>query len=389
MTSPPDESPPSGKLHWRWWGLVWLVATFLGFFEAHQTITWLRLEGITIPWSTAVIWGLADWYLWAALAPVIVALSRRLPMEQGKWKVALLVHIPVCLLYSCEIVMMMVMLFSFWFPNEEGLLNVYLGHVMFYVWIYWAIAGASYALDYYRKYRERALHASQLKARLSLAQLQALTMQLHPHFLFNTLNAISSLMHRDIDLADRMIARLGELLRLTLHSDATQEVTLRQEMTFLQSYLEIEAARLGPRLRLSWDVDPKLESVLVPNLILQPLVENAVRHGIAPRIEGGEIAIRAFAEGDDLVLEVQDDGPGMNSSLSPAGSTGIGLSNTRARLAELYGPSHRFELIHPPAGGLKVRLHIPMQRAEETHEPPVMEVADPRTLLPAVPMLLL
>src|SRR5581483_4511485 len=169
-------------------------------------------------------------------------------------------------------------------------------------------------------------------------------------FLFNTLNAISALMHQDVELADRMIARLGELLRATLEKADLQEVTLRQELDFIQPYLEIEQARLGPRLRVQFRVDPDVMDGLVPNMLLQPLVENAIRHGIAPRAEPGSVEISARRANGSLQLQVRDDGPGIRSSPPARSHNGLGLANTRARLQQLYGAASNLELSNRSRG---------------------------------------
>jgi LytS/YehU family sensor histidine kinase len=166
-------------------------------------------------------------------------------------------------------------------------------------------------------------------------------------------------MHKDVEVADRMIARLGELLRLTLANAGTQEVSLRQELDFIKPYLEIEQARLGPRLKVEFQIDPGVLRALVPNLILQPLVENAVRHGIAPRAKPGRIEVRARRAGDALRLEVWDDGPGMPPAQPADCRQGIGLPNTRARLEQLYGAAHRLELRNGDPRGFTVLIEIP------------------------------
>jgi two-component system, LytTR family, sensor kinase len=186
-------------------------------------------------------------------------------------------------------------------------------------------------------------------------------MQLHPHFLFNTLNAISALMHQDVEVADRMIARLGELLRATLESADLQEVPLSQELEFIQPYLEIEQARLGPRLRVEVHVDDDARDGLVPNMLLQPLVENAIRHGIAPRTEPGSIAITAQRDNGSLRLQVRDDGPGMPSSGPSRSRNGLGLANTRARLQQLYGTASNLEVSNGRPAGLEVTVTIPFR----------------------------
>jgi two-component system LytT family sensor kinase len=193
--------------------------------------------------------------------------------------------------------------------------------------------------------------------------LQALKMQLHPHFLFNTLHAISALMDDDVKGARRMIARLSELLRLTLESVGQQEVSLRQELDALERYLEIEQIRFQDRLTVRLAVAPETLGASVPNLVLQPIVENAIRHGIAPRSSAGRIEIRAERQDGMIELQVIDDGPG----LSPGGEEfkeGIGLTNTRARLRQLYGDGHRIEIKDADGGGLAVKLSIPFRQAE-------------------------
>jgi LytS/YehU family sensor histidine kinase len=187
-------------------------------------------------------------------------------------------------------------------------------------------------------------------------------MQLNPHFLFNSLHSISSLMHRDVDAADRMIARLGELLRAALNTSGAQEITLRRELDFLTRYLEIEQIRFGARLRFEIDAPPETLEAKVPNLILQPLVENAVRHGVEPHSRPGVIELMARRQDDTLALEVWDNGDGLPNG--PAAER-VGLSNTRARLQALYGAAHQFEMVSPRCGGLSVRLLIPFRTAQE------------------------
>ena len=176
---------------------------------------------------------------------------------------------------------------------------------------YWAIIGFWHATAYYRVAQDRALKASRLETRLAEAQLQALQRQLHPHFLFNTLNAISALMHRDVEAADQMLARLSDLLRIALDQRGAQEVALKDELEFLEKYLEIEQTRFGDRLVVRYDVEAETLDAQVPNLILQPLVENSVRHAVAVRIEPGLIEIRARRVGTNLELSVHDNGPGL------------------------------------------------------------------------------
>jgi len=234
--------------------------------------------------------------------------------------------------------------------------------------VYAVIVCAWHAWDYYRKFREREAQAAQLAGRLAQAQLQALRMQLNPHFLFNTLNAVSSLMLKDVPAANKMISRLGELLRLTLEN-TQQEVPLQQELDFLRRYLDIERIRFGDRLQLKMDIDPATLSAAVPNLILQPLVENAVHHAIEPLEAGGKIELRAIRDNGCLVLQVSDNGPGLRPHAAPEDEAPmdtrerIGLKNTRERLRKLYGDSQRFDLVSNAMGGVTASLSIPFHAA--------------------------
>ncbi len=241
---------------------------------------------------------------------------------------------------------------------------------------YWAVVGLSHALTYHRESQERAVAGAQLETRLAEAQLQALQRQLHPHFLFNTLHTISALMHRDVEAADAMIARLSDLLRLTLDRLGVQQVSLKEELEFLSKYLEIEQTRFQDRLTVHLDIQPETLDARVPNLLLQPLVENAIRHGIAPRTAAGRLVLRAAREGDTLVVEVRDNGPGLpQARLAAFNTRGVGLTNTRSRLEHLYGAGHRFAFRDSPGGGLSVLITIPFAGdADRTRRTLPMEI---------------
>ena len=228
--------------------------------------------------------------------------------------------------------------------------------------IYWVVVSIVHALTYYRRSQERERKALELESRLTDAKLQALRMQLQPHFLFNTLNAISTLVHRDPRAADEMIANLSELLRATLDT-SDPEIPLRQELDFLDRYLEIQQVRFGERLRIEKEIDATALDAQVPTLILQPLVENAVRHGIEPQTTGGLVRIVARHEGDSLCLRVHDNG--MPSKPGPKSREGIGLPNTRARLQEMYGNLGRLTLTSASEGGFTVDLEIPYHEKQQ------------------------
>jgi LytS/YehU family sensor histidine kinase len=211
-------------------------------------------------------------------------------------------------------------------------------------------------IEFYRRYQAGALKSSQLETQLARAELQALKSQLQPHFLFNTLNSISALQLTNVEAAHRMTARLGDFLRLTLDASGVNEVPLRREIEFLQSYLEIERLRFEDRLLVRIDVEREVLDVPVPNLILQPVVENALRHGVGSRIGRGRIEVAARRLNGQLRIEIRDDGPGLREP----GREGIGIANTRSRLQQLYGNASNFTIFNAPEGGAAVVLEIPL-----------------------------
>jgi two-component system, LytTR family, sensor kinase len=226
--------------------------------------------------------------------------------------------------------------------------------------IYFAILGAGYSFEFYLKYREREFAASELERQLAQAQLQALKMQLHPHFLFNTLHTISVLVRKqENQTAIRMISGLSDLLRYVLRKNEAQAIPLRQELDFIGQYLEIERLRFQDRLQVQINVAVETLDAEVPNLILQPLVENAVRHGIAARADAKIVEIKSWRGANKLWIEVRDDGPGISDDLQIANGGGLGLKNTRARLEQIYGEVYSFELQNAEPSGAIARLGIP------------------------------
>jgi LytS/YehU family sensor histidine kinase len=226
---------------------------------------------------------------------------------------------------------------------------------------YSAIIGLSYALDYRRESQARALKAANLETRLVEARLKTLQAELHPHFLFNTLHAISTLVHTNPETADRMISRLSDLLRLTFDGTGASSVSLQEELEFLQKYLEIEQIRFQDRLSVLYDVDAETLDAEVPRLILQPLVENAIKHGVSPRSGRGLIQISSRIRDGLLWIEVRDDGVGLSGQALGLLNAGVGLSNTRARLECLYGTAHRLEFAEG-AEGVAVQMQFPLTR---------------------------
>jgi two-component system LytT family sensor kinase len=241
----------------------------------------------------------------------------------------------------------------------------YLGqYYRFLIWqgpwgflVYWAILGVSYALDYHASLKERELQASRLESELHRAQLEALRRQLHPHFLFNTLNSISVLMQKgETETASRMLGDLSTLLRHVLSAGEVQEVTLEEEVEFVKRYAEIEKTRFGDRLRVSIDIDPSAHGVTVPSFILQSLVENAILHGIAGKVDGGSVEITAHCRNGRLNLQVRDNGVGIRRVED---TDGIGIGNARERLRHLYRTDFRLEISDAPGGGVLAELDIP------------------------------
>jgi sensor histidine kinase YesM len=222
--------------------------------------------------------------------------------------------------------------------------------------VYAGFVLAWHAVTFWREARDRQMRAVQLESLLHQAQLEALRSQLNPHFLFNSLHSLAELVHSNPKLAEQLIVRLGELLRQVLQSSNRQELTLAEELEFIRGYLEIEQMRLGERLRVEWDIANETLRLRVPSLILQPLVENAIQHGIAATSVPGTLTLRARREGEVLHIEVADSGPGLAPGAA-ARAQGIGLANTRARLQRLYGERQAFELQH--GAGLVVKLSIP------------------------------
>lgn len=310
----------------------------------------------------------ADAYVWALLTPGILWVAGRFRFDRGTRLRSLLVHLAACAAFATASVAANVEAAQLLWPAKTvGFGSYFAATFHWNVQWYWIIVGMRYAWEYYRKYRDRELHASRLEAQLARAQLEALRSQIQPHFLFNTLNTISELVHESPDAAERMIVRLGDLLRLSVDNAGAQEVTLRRELDFLRAYLEIEQARFRDRLSVRMSIDPDTLDARVPNLLLQPLVENAIRHGIGERAGPGSIDVSAGREDGRLRLEVRDDGGGL-----PAGGAvreRVGLGNTRARLRQLYGAEHRFEVRGAPGGGVSATVTLPLRLAPADGEP--------------------
>lgn len=340
--------------------LIWLGWTLYALFVSSQSYL-SRAYNSRIELGPAVKYAFLDAYTWALLTPLVFLAAGKLVVRRANWWWA----VPALFAIAIAFAVAHLNIFVRGLPwigyrvNARTMQSMFTArfHADFLTCV--VLIGVRHAIEYYQRYRIRELKASQLEARLAQAQLEVLKMQLQPHFLFNTLHAISALMYRDVESADRMVTRLSDFLRLAIDSTGVQEVTLKREMEFLDKYLEIEQVRFGERLVVHREIHPATLDLLVPNLVLQPLVENAVRHGIAPRASGGRIDVSARVDGRVLTVEVQDDGPGPSGEIRE----GVGLSNTRARLEQLYGTAARLDLGAGPHGGFLARLTIELKHA--------------------------
>ena len=368
MTRPVPPSVPDDPVGLPWRPFL-AVLSGLALFTTLQLVLTFKYRGSDLTVREAILSGAATWYPWLVLAPLVFWVCRHFRFDGGPWWRSAAVHLPASFLFG-GLWSVLRWLESFVPLIDEKPLDlerIAVAHLYLWFLSYWILVGVHEAWRNYRRFTQGELRASQLEARLAQAQLEVLKGQLHPHFLFNTLHAISTLIHRDPEAADEMLAQLSDLLRMTLATVGVQEVPLQQELEFLSRYLDIQQTRFADRLRVIVDVPPETLDVRVPNQVLQPLVENAIHHGVDARRGDGLVEIRARAEGDMLRLEVRDDGPGLKplpgAAPKPTGS-GIGLSNTRARLHELYGPKSALELANYPAGGTLVSLLIPLRRAQ-------------------------
>src|SRR5262245_17975307 len=357
--------------------LVFFIATFLGLFFAAQMYFSASSFHHSVSWSQAFYWAFGDWYEWALLSPVIFWLCRRFQFDRQTWRRRLPLYLVagLCLSGVHGVLCALAAVLQGWVtgvPTSFGgeVQKVLANRTHFNLAVYAVIVCAWHAWDYHRKYREREAQATELATRLAQAQLQALRMQLNPHFLFNTLNTISSLLLKDVNAANRMIVRLGDLLRSTLEMGNDQEVPLQRELEFLRRYVEIEQIRFGDLLQVKVDVEPATLEASVPSLILQPLVENAIRYAIEPQTTGGRIELRCVRSNGSLLLQVSDNGQGQDSleidsaeCHKPAREP-IGLNNTRQRLQNLYGDRQRFELVENSSGGMTASLLIPFRLAD-------------------------
>ena len=354
-------------LRWSVFFYSFAAATFFGAINAVQIIS---VDNGQHSWGEAFAHALLLWYLFLPIVPLALALAQMLPAAPGHRLRNLCIHSLIALAVGAAHPYAYVLVYSLATQPRWAIITArsllpylhywYMQDLLMAVLAYAMTVAATHAFLYYRSFQQGQLRTAQLQAQLANANLTALKMQLHPHFLFNALHSISALQMIDREAAQKMTALLGDFLRMTLRDLNRQEVPLRQEFEFLQSYLAIEQMRFGSRLHFSVEAAPEVLDAAVPQLILQPIVENAVRHGIAPYGCGGEIAVRAARDTDRLLLTVQDSGPGiLEDQLQPPSPSGLGLANTRARLSQLYRTAQHLVLENVAGGGFRVQIEIP------------------------------
>lgn len=368
------------------------IATVVGLLLSTQTVLAMASFGRAVPWFAATLNLLRESWLWALLVPLVFAITRRFPLHQVAWWKALIAHVVGAAACALLFSLLNTAVVEWLMPERLKPSNVFgprrpsppsnstsptspspnppppLSHRFWFgfasrmqpnLFSYALLVAIWHWLDHQRRLRERDRQSQDMSRQLAEARLQALRMQLNPHFLFNTLNAIATLVHRDPHAADEMIACLSDFLRLTLNSQNIPETPLRTELEFARRYLDIEKVRFGPRLEVLEDIDPACLAAPVPTLLLQPLLENAIRHGIERSEDNGRIELSAHRLGDRLALRISNSGPPLDPATAGSRRTGVGLANTRARLQELHGDSASLQLENRPGGGLAVEVLLP------------------------------
>ncbi len=328
---------------------------------------------IPVTWFETLKLSISEWCIWLLLAPILIGLDRKLPVPDGAFLQRFLYHIPLSLLISLfainvssfiiELAQGEIADLSFSFASFELLRR---GRFLTHFLIYWVIISVYMLYNYNNLLKNREIQTAKLEQSLAEARLNTLRSQMHPHFLFNALNTISAHVVRDPRAARRMLEQLGELLRFSLNYSEEQEIPLAEEMAFIKRYLALQKARFAERLEVSIAVDTETLDAMVPPLLLEHFVENAIRHGIAPRSQKGVVEIQTQKEKDRLRLIVRDDGPGLSPGWNAAQDAGIGISNTRERLRSLYGEENFiFNVTNAEGGGVRVELLLPFHAADE------------------------
>jgi signal transduction histidine kinase len=401
LTDRPAIAEPEGSTWWYerafvgkrpTWSLillVWLIPASVGLLQMIAASLLRGNFGEEWPWAILQI---PRWLTWVPITPIMFYAADRFPFRRDRLARSAWTHLGIALVIAVviEVLWLQISFVIQGYLEPEALARMQSNRAEVYsvavlsrllgdAFIYAAVLGVATTLGYHRRLRERELRAANLEAQLALAQVQALKMQVHPHFLFNTLHAVTVLIREDPAAATRVVTRLGDLLRLTLSRATTPQVSFRRELEILTLYLEIERTRFQDRLEIAYDVQPATLGALVPDLILQPLVENAIRHGVSPNAGTGRIEVRSRRDGDWLNVEIRDNGAGL--ARGPVGPDGIGLTTTRARLERLYGDQQELTLANLPEAGCVARIRIPFQltvedRGEPAVRPPLAAASD-------------
>lgn len=340
--------------------LLWLA---LALITTSQGILTYLATGGEVNVVAVLLLNLALWLPWAALSPLILAAARRWPLHGAGWPRRLAAHVSLNLVLAlAAAVLYRVLRVAIGLPVRGNYALMIASGLNTSLLVYWGLVALAHAMAYYRRTQERQQLTAELDRQLAHARLEALRAQIQPHFLFNTLHAIASRLRADPGGAEDMLGSLGELLRTHLHGGGGQEVPLRQELELVDRYVAIQQVRFGDRLRVERDIDPGTLDMRVPVLLLQPLVENAIEHGIAQRLSGGVLRIGAEVVGGQLHLRITDDGDGAGAPLDES-QWRVGLTNTRERLLALYGPAHSFRLVRAATGGFEVAIALPAGRS--------------------------
>jgi signal transduction histidine kinase len=340
----------------------------LGYFAA-QVYSATTSSAPPIGWARLLVFSVGTAWIWAALTPAVLWLTRNTTFAPGSRPRSIGIYALTgagFFLLSGTLEWALGLVTGMYSASQLPS-TLFSERVETRLLAYLAILTLGRSARYFALYRTRHLHASELEARLTKTHLQVLKMQLQPHFLFNTLNTVAELVHTEPEAADQMITRLGRLLRLSLDHAGHQVVPLRQEIDFLRVYLDIEQVRFQDRLQVVWDLAPDTLDAAVPTLLWQPLLENAIRHGVTPLTGRGRVVIASYREGEDLVLEIMDNGRGLPAEGAPR--EGVGLRNIRERVAQLYGPRARFSLGPAVGGGTVATLRLPFTPCEAPHTP--------------------
>lgn len=348
----------------KWVGLI-AVWTAVGLILSTEVYFTVRVTRPEIVFWDVMASQFARVSLWALLTPVVLWLRTIVPLDWGRWVGGLAFHLSLSVLmmvgyYLARIAFVIIRegesLGDFWVLAQENFFGRNLIDMVFY----WAVLGGGYVFEIYRKYKNEQIKAVQLETRLVENELKSLKQQLHPHFLFNTMNTIAVLVREQRnDEAVGLLAKLSSLLRISLDNSRVHEVTVRQEMDFLERYIDIQRIRFADRLSVRTRISPEALEARIPNLLLQPLVENAILHGIAPKNGPGSVEVAGEVRAGRLHLEVTDDGMGIDGDPDQRTREGIGLSNTRERLAKIYGAHSQMVLRSEPGRGTTVSIVLP------------------------------